>query len=316
MTSPGAAFVVDHLSVRYGSLTAVDDVSLTVATGETLGIVGPNGAGKTSLVECLSGLRTPSAGRVRACGVDPRSDRARAATLVGVQLQDASFPRRIRVDEVCRLFASFYGEPASHDELLELFDLSDKRRAPVRRLSGGQRQRLSLVLALIGRPRALVLDELTTGLDPQVRRATWGLISGLADQGLSIVLTSHAMDEIEALCDRVALMRRGRIEACGTVGELVRRHGGFHRYVLDGAAAALVTIDELAALAPVASVDRVGAQIAVRGPSPETGDAVAGLLASRGGDPTDVRHYAPSFEDVFVSIVTDGEAGQAGEVPA
>ncbi|MDA8057944.1 MAG: ABC transporter ATP-binding protein [Actinomycetota bacterium] len=312
MTDPGEAFVVDHLTVRYGSLTAVDDVSLTVATGETFGLVGPNGAGKTSLVECLSGLRAPSAGRVLACGVDPRRDRGRAAAVVGVQLQDANFPRRIRVDEACHLFGSFYRDPAPSDELLEMFDLSDKRRAPVRRLSGGQRQRLSLVLALIGRPRALVLDELTTGLDPQVRRSTWGLIRSLAEQGLSIVLTSHSMDEIEALCDRVALLRRGRIEACGTVGELVRRYGNLHRYVLDGSAAGLVGLDELAALAPVASVDRVGAQVSVRGPSPETGEAVAKLLASRGGDPSDVRHYAPSFEDIFVSIVSD----EAGEAPA
>lgn len=157
------------------------------------------------------------------------------------------------------------------------------RRSPVRTLPGGQRQRLSLVLALLGRPRALLLDELTTGFDPQVRRATWRLVRSLAEQGLSIVMTSHYMDEVEALCDRVALLRRGRVEACGTVGELLRRSGGYHRYVLDGAAARLVTLGEFVALPPVVAVDRIGARVSVRGPSPETGDAVAGLLASRGG---------------------------------
>jgi ABC-2 type transport system ATP-binding protein len=216
---------VESLHKRYGSTVAVDDVSFTVAQGEIFGILGRNGAGKTTTVECLVGLRTPDRGRVRVLGREPRRDHAELTRRVGVQLQDSQLPERLRVGEAMRLYASFYPEPADPTELLGQLGLKGREKVPYGKLSGGQKQRLAIALALVGRPRIAVLDELTTGLDPHARRDTWDLIAGVRADGVTIVLVTHFMPEAERLCDRVAVIDAGRVLTIGSPAQLIERAG-------------------------------------------------------------------------------------------
>jgi ABC-2 type transport system ATP-binding protein len=204
---------------------AVDDVSFSVEHGEIFGILGRNGAGKTTTVECLVGLRTPDRGRIRVLGRDPRRDRAEVTRRVGVQLQDGQLPERLRVGEAMRLYASFYPDPADPAQLLGQLGLKGKEKVPYAKLSGGQKQRLSIALALVGRPRIAVLDELTTGLDPHARRDTWNLIREVRDQGVTIVLVTHFMPEAERLCDRIAVIDAGRVLTVGSPADLIERTG-------------------------------------------------------------------------------------------
>ncbi|HZZ52971.1 MAG TPA: ABC transporter ATP-binding protein [Trebonia sp.] len=216
------AIEVEGLSKRYGRRVAVDDVSFAVADGEIFGLLGRNGAGKSTTVDCLAGLRVPDHGRIRVAGLDPRQDRRELRQLLGVQLQESELPDRLTVAEAMRLYASFYPRPADVDGLLAQLDLADKSNTRYRRLSGGQKQRLSIALALIGRPRIAILDELTTGLDPVARRDAWQLIDDIRNQGVTIVLVTHFMDEAARLCDRVAIMRDGRIAALGAPAALAQ----------------------------------------------------------------------------------------------
>jgi ABC-2 type transport system ATP-binding protein len=216
------AIEVEGLSKRYGPKIAVDDVSFTVAEGEIFGLLGRNGAGKSTTVDCLAGLRVPDHGRIRVAGLDPWQDRRELRQLLGVQLQESELPDRLTVTEAMRLYASFYPRPADVDGLLAQLDLTDKRATRYRRLSGGQKQRLSIALALVGRPRIAILDELTTGLDPVARRDTWQLIDDIRNQGVTIVLVTHFMDEAARLCDRVAIMSDGRIAALGAPAALAQ----------------------------------------------------------------------------------------------
>jgi ABC-2 type transport system ATP-binding protein len=183
---------IDGLRVRYGDTVAVDGVSLSIRRGEIFGILGPNGAGKTTTVECLAGLRRPDAGTLRVLGRDVLADRHELRELVGVQLQTAALPDKVRVGEALQLFAAFYRTPADPGELLHRLGLQDKRETRFDKLSGGQRQRLSIALALVGSPQVAILDELTTGLDPQARRETWKLIESVRDQGVTVVLVTRA----------------------------------------------------------------------------------------------------------------------------
>ncbi|MGW6227130.1 ABC transporter ATP-binding protein [Cellulosimicrobium cellulans] len=215
------ALEVRNLHKRYGDRVAVDDVSLTVEDGEIFGIIGPNGAGKTTTVECVAGLRTPDSGSVSVLGLDPATDRAEVRERLGVQLQESSFPDAITVAEALDLYGSFYRDPVDWRELMELLDLTEKRDTRYKALSGGQKQRLSIALALVGGPRVAILDELTTGLDPQARRDTWGLVERVRDTGVTIVLVTHFMDEAERLCDRIAVVSGGRVAAVDTPAGLV-----------------------------------------------------------------------------------------------
>lgn len=205
------AIEVWHLRKTYGQTVAVDDLSLSVTAGEIFGILGPNGAGKTTTVECMIGLRTPDSGSVQVTGLDPVRDREEVRLVAGVQLQASVLQARLRVGEILDLYRSFYSKPADVEELVAALGLAEKRKDYYKSLSGGQKQRLSIALALIGRPKIAVLDEMTTGLDPQARRDTWELIEGVRDRGVTIVLVTHYMDEAERLCDRVALIDRGQI---------------------------------------------------------------------------------------------------------
>jgi ABC-2 type transport system ATP-binding protein len=206
------AVEVDRLHKEYGAKVAVEDVSFTVDEGEIFGILGPNGAGKTTIVECIEGLRTPERGTIRVLGLDPRHDRRELRQQVGAQLQESQLPDKLTVAEAISLYSSFYRRPADGAALLETLGLSGQHNRRFRKLSGGQKQRLSIALALIGRPRIAVLDELTTGLDPQARRDTWALIRDIRAQGVTILLVTHLMEEAERLCDRAMLVNARRRE--------------------------------------------------------------------------------------------------------
>ncbi|MDT0268039.1 ABC transporter ATP-binding protein [Streptomyces sp. DSM 44915] len=216
---------VTGLRKSYPERTAVDGVSFQVGRGEIFGLAGPNGGGKTTLVECLSGLRRPDGGTVRVLGHDPWRERSALHQRIGVQLQDSRLPGELRVGEALRLYSTFYREPADWRELMATWELTDRRNTAFNKLSGGWRQRLLIALALVGKPELVVLDELTTGLDPYARRATWAMVRELRTLGVTVVLVSHFMDEAEALCDRVAVLGAGRLLALGSPAELVAEAG-------------------------------------------------------------------------------------------
>ena len=215
-----AVIEVQHLHKSYGATVAANDISFTVRKGEIFGILGPNGAGKTTTVECIEGLRTPDHGDIRVLGLDPRRELTQR---LGVQLQDSQLPARLRVAEALKLYSSFYRAPADWCELMEVLGLAEAEMTRFGKLSGGQRQRLSIALALVGNPQVAVLDELTTGLDPQARRDTWDLIEKVRDRGVTIVLVTHFVEEAERLCDRVALIDAGRLVVVDTPAALTER---------------------------------------------------------------------------------------------
>ncbi|TDC39390.1 ABC transporter ATP-binding protein [Micromonospora sp. 15K316] len=217
------AIHVEHVHKRYRGVVAVEDVSFQVEAGEVFGILGANGAGKTTTVELIAGLRRPDRGRIRVLGLDPRRDRAALRQVLGVQLQQSHLHHALTVAELVGLYRSFYPDPRPAAALLDLVELSGHARTRFEKLSGGQQQRLSIALALAGRPRVVILDELTTGLDPRARLRVWAGVEELRDE--TVLLVSHSMEEVERLCDRVALFDRGRIVAVDTPAELVVRAG-------------------------------------------------------------------------------------------
>lgn len=215
------ALLVQGLSKSYGSLTAVNNLSFEVKRGEIFGLLGHNGAGKTTSIECILGVKKADRGSALIFGKDPRKERRHVFGKVGVQFQQTNYQDKIRVDEICQVTASLYQEPAGWEELLDVFGLTDMKRKLVADLSGGERQRLSVLLALIPKPELVFLDELTTGLDAKARRDVWKYLEGLKQQGLTILLTSHYMDEVSILCDRICILRKGETVFQGTVAEAV-----------------------------------------------------------------------------------------------
>lgn len=209
----------EGVSKSYGTALVVNDVHLTVQQGEAFGLLGANGAGKTTLVECILGVRKPEAGRATILGMDAPRNRQELFQQVGVQFQESRYQDKIKVYELCRLTASLYREPLDYRILLKQFGLEDKERAFVSDLSGGQRQRLFVLLALIPQPQVVFLDELTTGLDVKSRREVWKHLQALKQNGITMFMTTHFMDEVEALCDRIAIMRKGSLVFLGTVAE-------------------------------------------------------------------------------------------------
>ena len=220
MPSATPAIEVAELAKRYGDVHAIDGLSLRVEAGEVFGLLGPNGAGKTTTVEILEGYRDPDDGEVRVLGLDPVRDGRRLRPQIGVMLQDGGLYPGLRPLEALELFAAYYDDPADPQALLEQVGLEHTGRTVVRRLSGGQQQRLSLALALIGRPTLVFLDEPTAGMDPRARATTWEQVRTLSDRGATVLLTTHAMDEAEQLCDRVGIINAGRLVAEGTPAEL------------------------------------------------------------------------------------------------
>src|SRR6476661_4362018 len=223
---PEPVIVVRNLAKRYGKTVAVADVSLEVREGEIFGLIGPNGAGKTTTMECLEGLRRPDSGTMTVLGLDPHRDANALRQRIGVQHQEAQLQKRIKVWEAVDLWASLYASDrvADVDALIERLGLTPRRNARFMTLSGGQKQRLFIALALIHQPELVFLDELTTGLDPQARRAIWELVRDIRARGTTVLLTTHLMEEAERLCDRVAIIEHGRVIEMGTPAELIGRH--------------------------------------------------------------------------------------------
>jgi ABC-2 type transport system ATP-binding protein len=299
-----AVIEVEGLMKRYGAHLAVDDVGFTVSEGEIFGILGVNGAGKTTTVECLQGLRRPDGGRMRVLGVDPLTARSRLRALVGSQLQASALPDRLRVDEAVRLFGD--GDRRSADRLLDTWNLAGLRRSSFASLSGGQRQRLFIALALLNQPRVVFFDELTQGLDPLARADVWDAIGDVRARGTTVVLVTHFMDEAEALCDRVAVMRRGRIVDTGTPAELIARHTRTTTVTFTPPLWFDPTV--LAALPGVDTVQRHGDRIRVIGTNQLIAPVCAAVVGDDGLGPLDLRVHHPDLEDALIALITDNDA--------
>jgi ABC-2 type transport system ATP-binding protein len=292
---------VSHFRKTYGSTVAADDVSFDVEEGEIFGLIGPNGAGKTTTMESVEGLREPDRGTISVLGLDPFRDVYRLQARIGVQLQQAQLQKRIKVWEAVHLWTSLYRKPAADgDRLLEQLGLAEKRNAWFMDLSGGQKQRLFIVLALVNDPDLVFLDELTTGLDPQARRAIWDLVRGIRDRGKTVFLTTHLMEEAERLCDRVAIIEHGRIIDIDPPERLVARHCP-ERTVL------LTTEDSMAdqrfrAIACVDSVVRQGGRFTIRGRGEDLITDVIHCLSENRIRVTEFRTVLPNLEDVFLTL--------------
>jgi ABC-2 type transport system ATP-binding protein len=298
MADPAVA--VRGLVKRYGETVAVRDVSFEVAEGEIFGLLGPNGSGKTTTVECLQGLRRADAGRLDVLGHDPRTEPTAIRRLVGSQLQDSALPARLRVWEALRLFSVIRPGGKPWVRLLEEWGLAEQRDTAFGDLSGGQRQRLFVALALVAQPRLVVLDEMTTGLDPAARRVAWDLVAAMREQGTTVLLVTHFMDEAERLCDRLAVLVSGEVVAEGTVAELIasRQRATVVRF----GAAPDVDLAFLGRVAGVREVNRPGADaVTVTGHGPLLA-RVAHALVDRGLEPEDLRVELPTLEDAYLAL--------------
>jgi ABC-2 type transport system ATP-binding protein len=292
---------VSRIRKTYGSTIAVNEISFEVNDGEIFGLIGPNGAGKTTTMECIEGLRMPDRGTVSVLGLDPFKDVYKLQERIGVQLQQAQLQKRIKVWEAVDLWASLYRRNAIDGErLLEHLGLIDKRNAWFMTLSGGQKQRLFIALALINNPEVVFLDELTTGLDPQARRAIWDLVRGIRDRGKTVFLTTHLMEEAERLCDRVAIIEHGRIIDIDRPERLVKRHCPERTIILatdDGSAA-----ERFRAIPRVEEITCSGSQFTIRGSGDDLVTEVIHCLSENRIRVTDFRTILPNLEDVFLKL--------------
>jgi len=295
--------VIEVAGVRraYGSTVAVADASFEVKEGEIFGLIGPNGAGKTTTMECIEGLRRPDCGSITVLGLDPFREVYKLQERIGVQLQQAQLQKRIKVWEAVDLWASLYRKKAVDGErLLEQLGLSDKRGAWFMNLSGGQKQRLFIALALINDPEVVFLDELTTGLDPQARRAIWELVRGIRERGKTVFLTTHLMEEAERLCDRVAIMEHGRIIDIDTPDRLVARHCPERTVVLDTEDAnAKEHFEKISGVESVTCVDR---RFTICGRGDDLVTEVIHCLSENRIRVTDFKTILPNLEDVFLKL--------------
>ena len=290
---------VTALRKSYGGRAVVDGVSFAVEEGEIFGILGPNGAGKTTTVECVEGLRVPDAGRVRVTGLDPVADHEEVARVLGAQLQESELQAKLTVREALELYASFYPHPADWRPLAERLGLTAKLTTRFTKLSGGQKQRLFIALALIGNPRVVVLDELTTGLDPRARRDTWQLIEDVRASGVTVLLVTHFMEEAQRLCDRIAVIDKGRVAALDTPDGLIRRSAG--STVISFTPSAALDDGDLNSLPALTSVARKDGRITLSG-SDETVNAVITLLARNHITAHQLRVSDATLDDAFLDL--------------
>jgi ABC-2 type transport system ATP-binding protein len=293
---------VRNLRKTYGTTVAVDEISFEVKEGEIYGLLGPNGAGKTTTVECLQALRQPDSGSINVLGLDPCTQSQELRHRIGSQLQESALPDRMKVWEALDLFASVTPDALDWRVLLEQWGLAEKRRASFSSLSGGQRQRLFIALALVNNPNVVFLDEMTTGLDPAARHVAWDLIRSVRDRGTTVVLVTHFMDEAEKLCDRVAIVDRGRIIASDTPQGLITEYASEVRVVFSTVQSDLTWLDEIP---EVHGVVRAGPRVEVEGSGPVLA-LVAAALVKHGIIPTDLRVEQPSLEDVFLKLTGTG----------
>jgi ABC-2 type transport system ATP-binding protein len=307
------AVTVRGLRKVYGARVVVDGLDLDVRTGEIVGLVGANGAGKTTTVECIQGLRRPDGGSLSVLGCNPMTDAAELRRLVGSQLQDSALPDRLRAAEALDLFATSAGSNGL--ALLAQFGLADRRRSVFSSLSGGERQRLFLVLALLNSPRLVILDELTQGLDPAARRTVWAAVRKLHESGTTVLLVTHEMDEAEALCDRVVVMRGGRVVDTGTPSELVDRYARTAVVRFSMPELSAVVLDELRQLDCVRHLERAGPQVTV------TGDRqiivhVGATLVRHGTVPDDFGVAIPDLEEAVLTMLAEAADADESARPA
>jgi ABC-2 type transport system ATP-binding protein len=293
------AIEIEGLTKRYRDVPVVDGLTFNVEKGEIFGILGPNGAGKTTTVESIAGLRRPDSGTIRVLDLDPQEDRPELRRRLGVQLQESRLPDRIRVGEALHLYSSFYENPIEWEELLGQLGLEDKRDARFATLSGGQKQRLSVALALVGNPEIVILDELTTGLDPQARRDAWAVVERLKDRGVTVVLVTHFMEEAERLADRLALIDAGKLIALDTPAGLIAASGGEH--VISFRPSRNIDESALRQLADVTGVARHGDQIVVTG----TGNVLNSIttaLSEADVTAQELRMQQATLDDAFLTL--------------
>jgi len=292
------AIEVTQLHKRYRDTIAVDDVSLTVESGEVMGVLGRNGAGKTTTVETIAGIRRPDRGEVRVMGLHPIRQRRELRQVLGVQIQSAYLHGALTVRELVHLYRTFYPNPVDGAELIESVGLTDQRNQRFEKLSGGQQQRLSVALALVGNPQVVILDELTNGLDPEARRKIWALVERLRDRGVTILLVSHLMEEVERLCDRVALIDAGRVIAMDTPTGLIKQAGLTETVTFRAEAFDPSVFDRVAV---INDVEVRGNQVTVAG----AGDllqAVSTALVTHGVIATETRLRQPTLDDAFLTL--------------
>ncbi|MFD5032940.1 ABC transporter ATP-binding protein [Streptomyces sp. NPDC058220] len=308
-----AIIEVTGLRKAYGATAAVDGVSFAVEEGEIFGILGPNGAGKTTTVECVEGLRIPDAGTVRVAGLDPVADHERVTRILGAQLQESELQPKLTVREALELYAAFYPTPADWRPLAERLGLTPKLTTRFAKLSGGQKQRLFIALALIGNPRVVVLDELTTGLDPRARRDTWSLIEEIRDSGVTVLLVTHFMEEAQRLCDRIAVIDKGKVAALDSPAGLIGRSTA--STVISFTPSRPLDDQELAGLPQAASVETKGDRVVING-TDETVNAVISLLVRHRVTAHQLRVTEATLDDAFLDLTetpTATESGPAAE---
>ncbi|MET9257871.1 ABC transporter ATP-binding protein [Streptomyces sp. NPDC003717] len=298
-TSATPVIEVSGLRKSYGGRPVVDGVSFAVEEGEIFGVLGPNGAGKTTTVECVEGLRVPDAGQVRVTGLDPVADHEEVTRVLGAQLQQSELQAKLTVREALELYASFYPRPADWRPLAERLGLTGRLTTRFAKLSGGQKQRLFIALALIGNPRVVVLDELTTGLDPRARRDTWQLIEDVRAGGVTVLLVTHFMEEAQRLCDRIAVIDRGRVAALDTPEGLIRRSAG--ATVITFTPSAPLDGTELSALPELASVAHKEGRLTLSG-TDATVTALLSLLARRHITAHQLRVTDATLDDAFLDL--------------
>jgi ABC-2 type transport system ATP-binding protein len=291
---------VNDLFKKYPGVIAVDSVSFDVYAGEIFGMVGPNGAGKTTTIECIEGMRQFDRGRIRVLTLDPQRDGHKLRENIGIQFQTASLPSRIKVLEALDLFAAFYPTSVDRMRLLDQMGLTEKRNAYVAKLSGGQRQRVFIAMALLNDPTLVFMDELTTGLDPQARRAMWDLVRGIRDRGKTVFLTTHFMEEAERLCDRVAIIDNGKIVALDTPSNLIASLKTENRIVftVDGR----LEDNTLLKVPGVIRVEWFGEQVVVHGHKEKLLVNVVNALEANNVHYDDLRTERPTLEDVFLAF--------------
>ncbi|GAA3924769.1 ABC transporter ATP-binding protein [Actinoplanes auranticolor] len=300
---------VQGLRKTYGAVTAVDDVSFTVAEGEVFGILGPNGAGKTTAVECVEGLRTADAGTIRVAGLDPVRQHDEVTRILGVQLQESELQAKLTVRETLEMYSAFYARPADWRPLVARLGLAEQLGRRFGKLSGGQKQRLFIALSLLGNPRIAVFDELTAALDPRARRETWQLVRDINSSGVTILLVTHFMEEAQYLCDRVAVFDRGRVVALGTPDALIS--GSDSSVVISFRPSEPLPAAALESLPGAVSVAYEGAKVIVRG-NDETVDAVLAMIGRERVTARGLRIVDATLDDAFLSITAKTEAAQEG----
>jgi len=289
---------VQNLRKTYGKTVAVDDISFEVSQGEIFGFLGPNGAGKTTTVECLQALRDPDSGKISVIGLDPSRQAQELRRRIGSQLQESALPDRIKVWEALDLFASVSDKISDWHPFLEQFGLAEKRKSSFAALSGGQKQRLFIALSLVNNPEVVFLDEMTTGLDPAARRVAWDLIRAVRDRGTTVVLVTHFMDEAENLCDRVAIVDKGKIVASDSPRGLITAYATGVRVLFSTDKPDLAFLEKVSG---VKNITRRGDRVEIEGSGPLLA-LIAAALVEHGIVPPDLRVEQSSLEDVFLKV--------------